>query len=117
GARHEQSARGGVRVCRADELDTLRARTPRRDGTAVTAVSRRSGPFGVRLAATPAEAAADLLMDPAIAGLDACEAVDRVMLFPPSRLRRRRRSATRCGNRARIARCYRRHNPAGTSGT
>ncbi|MFH9403964.1 hypothetical protein ACH4JS_30020 [Streptomyces sp. NPDC017638] len=92
-------------------------RVPGRDGTAVTAVSRRSGPFGVRLAATPAEAAADLLMDPAIAGLDACEADDRVMLFPPSRLRHRRRSATRCGSQARGARCYRRHNPAGTSGT
>ncbi|MFI0937662.1 CGNR zinc finger domain-containing protein [Streptomyces sp. NPDC021020] len=83
------------------------------DGTAVTATPRRSGPLGVRLAAALAESAADLLADPAAAGrLRQCEADGCVMLFLPAHPRRRWCSSARCGNRARVARYYRRHNPA-----
>jgi predicted RNA-binding Zn ribbon-like protein len=87
------------------------------DGAAVTATSRRAGPLGVRLAAALAEAAAHLLTDPAIGRLKECEAGDCVMVFLPSHPRRRWCSPTRCGNRARVARYYRRHNPADGSGS
>jgi predicted RNA-binding Zn ribbon-like protein len=83
------------------------------NGNAVTPALRRTGPLGVRLAALLAEAAADLLTDPAIGRLRQCEADDCVMLFLPAHPRRRWCSAARCGNRARVARYYRRHkNPA-----
>jgi predicted RNA-binding Zn ribbon-like protein len=83
------------------------------NGEAVTPTLRRTGPLGVRLAALLAEAAADLLTDPAIGRLSQCEADDCVMLFLPAHPRRRWCSAARCGNRARVARYYRRHkNPA-----
>ncbi|MFD4370081.1 CGNR zinc finger domain-containing protein [Streptomyces sp. NPDC058486] len=82
------------------------------DGAAVTAVLRRSGPFGTRLAALLAEAAAELLSDPAIERLKECEANGCIMMFLPSHPRRRWCSPTRCGNRTRVARHYRRHNPA-----
>jgi predicted RNA-binding Zn ribbon-like protein len=85
------------------------------DGTTVTATSRRSGPLGVRLAAALAEAAAQLLTDPAIGRLKECEAGDCVMVFLPSHPRRRWCSPIRCGNRTRVARYYRRHNPADAS--
>ncbi|CAM5318197.1 CGNR zinc finger domain-containing protein [Streptomyces griseomycini] len=81
-------------------------------GTAVTATVRRSGPLGVRLAARLAEAAADLLTDPAIGRLKRCEANDCVMLFLPAHPRRRWCSADRCGNRMRVARYYQRHKQA-----
>ncbi|MFF6784932.1 ABATE domain-containing protein [Streptomyces sp. NPDC012510] len=79
------------------------------DGSAVTATVRRPGPLGVRLAARLAEAAADLLADPAITRLKRCEADDCVMLFLPAHPRRRWCSADRCGNRVRVARYYQRH--------
>ncbi|MFF8448638.1 CGNR zinc finger domain-containing protein [Streptomyces leeuwenhoekii] len=79
------------------------------DGSAVTAVVRRSGPLGVRLAARLAEAATDLFTDPAIGRLKRCEADGCVMLFLPAHPRRRWCSASRCGNRARVARYYQRH--------
>ncbi|WP_431780933.1 CGNR zinc finger domain-containing protein [Streptomyces chumphonensis] len=82
------------------------------DGSAVTARTRRSGPLGVRLAALFAEAAAGLLSDPAIGRLKECEADGCVMVFVPSHPRRRWCSPARCGNRARVARHYRRHHPA-----
>jgi predicted RNA-binding Zn ribbon-like protein len=82
------------------------------DGSAVTAVVRRSGPMGVRLAARLAEAATDLFTDPAIGRLKRCEADDCVMLFLPAHPRRRWCSASRCGNRARVARYYQRHKQA-----
>jgi predicted RNA-binding Zn ribbon-like protein len=82
------------------------------DGAAVTATARRSGPLGVRLAARLAEAAADLLTDPAIGRLKRCEADDCVMLFLPAHPRRRWCSAGRCGNRMRVARYYQRHKQA-----
>ncbi|MFE0550889.1 CGNR zinc finger domain-containing protein [Streptomyces pilosus] len=71
------------------------------DGTAVTAAIHRSGPLGVRLAARLAEAAADLLTDPAIGRLKRCEADDCVRLFLPAHPRRRWCSAGRCGKRMR----------------
>ncbi|XVS66513.1 CGNR zinc finger domain-containing protein [Actinosynnema sp. CA-299493] len=82
------------------------------DGAAVTATPRRAGRLGVRLAARLAEAAADLLTDGAIGDLRQCEAEDCVLVFLPAHPRRRWCSPTRCGNRARVARYYRRHkNP------
>ncbi|MER8057147.1 MULTISPECIES: CGNR zinc finger domain-containing protein [unclassified Streptomyces] len=80
------------------------------DGTSVTAGPRRTGPLGVRLAAALAEAAADLLTDPAIGRLKECEADGCVMVFLPAHPRRRWCSPARCGNRARVARYYQRHN-------
>ncbi len=79
------------------------------DGHAVTPVLRRTGPLGVRLAALLAEAAADLLTDPAVGRLRECEADACVMLFLPAHPRRRWCSPARCGNRARVARYYQRH--------
>ncbi|WP_155355662.1 CGNR zinc finger domain-containing protein [Acrocarpospora macrocephala] len=79
------------------------------DGTSVTAVPHRSGAVGVRLAARLAEATGELLSDPAFATIRTCEASDCVMLFLPAHPRRRWCSASRCGNRARVARYYQRH--------
>ena len=78
-------------------------------GSAVAVVRRRDGSPGLRLAACLAEAAADLLVDPAVATIRACEADDCVMLFLPTHPRRRWCSAARCGNRMRVARHYQRH--------
>ncbi|MEU3421448.1 CGNR zinc finger domain-containing protein [Streptomyces murinus] len=82
------------------------------DGTAVTAVPRRTGPLGVRVAAALAEAAVELLTDPAIGRLKECEADGCVMVFLPAHPRRRWCSPARCGNRARVARYYQRHSVA-----
>ncbi|CAM5289958.1 CGNR zinc finger domain-containing protein [Streptomyces atroolivaceus] len=82
------------------------------DGTAVTAIPRRNGPLGTRLAALLAEAAAEMLSTPAIDRLKECEADDCVMVFLTAHPRRRWCSPTRCGNRTRVARYYRRHNQA-----
>ncbi|WP_165985537.1 ABATE domain-containing protein [Streptomyces sp. YIM 98790] len=79
------------------------------DGTRVTAEPRRAGEPPARLAAVLAEAVADLLTDPAVARVRECEAEGCVMLFLPAHPRRRWCSAARCGNRARVARYYRRH--------
>lgn len=79
------------------------------NGTAITATLRRDGSLGARLAAQLAESAADLLADPAITRVRPCEADDCVLLFLPAHPRRRWCSATRCGNRARVARYYQRH--------
>jgi len=76
---------------------------------AVTAVTSRTGPLGVRLAARLAEVVADLLTDPAVTTVRPCEADSCVMLFLPTNPRRRWCTAARCGNRARVARYYRRH--------
>ncbi|MFD8688172.1 ABATE domain-containing protein [Streptomyces sp. NPDC059651] len=79
------------------------------NGDAVVVTARRSGPLGVRVAAALAEAVAELLADPALARIRECEAQDCTMLFVPAHPRRRWCSAERCGNRARVARYYRRH--------
>ncbi|MFG3437522.1 CGNR zinc finger domain-containing protein [Nonomuraea sp. NPDC047897] len=81
-------------------------------GATVTATRRRTGPAGPRLAAWLAEAAAGLLADPAVTTVRQCAADDCVLLFLPAHPRRRWCSATRCGNRARVARHYHRHRPA-----
>uniref|UniRef100_UPI000B043057 CGNR zinc finger domain-containing protein n=1 Tax=Actinomadura kijaniata TaxID=46161 RepID=UPI000B043057 len=81
-------------------------------GSAVVAERRRTGPDGARLAAALAEAAADLLGDPAVTRVRRCEADDCVLLFLPAHPRRRWCSASRCGNRVRVARHYQRHRPA-----
>lgn len=77
----------------------------------VTATSRRNGDTGARLAATFADAAADLLTDPRITTLRRCAADDCQMLFLPAHPRRQWCSPDRCGNRARVARYYQRHKP------
>ncbi|MFJ8634052.1 CGNR zinc finger domain-containing protein [Streptomyces sp. NPDC093568] len=78
------------------------------DGSAPAVTRRREGSPGERLAAGLAEAAAELLADPAVAGIRKCEADDCVMLFLPTNPRRRWCAAARCGNRMRVARHYQR---------
>ncbi|MFC9970567.1 CGNR zinc finger domain-containing protein [Spirillospora sp. NPDC127200] len=82
------------------------------NGSAVTAERDRTGPARARLAARLAEAAADLLADPAVTKVRQCEADDCVLLFLPAHPRRRWCSAARCGNRVRVARHYQRRKPA-----
>ncbi|MEV4252632.1 ABATE domain-containing protein [Spirillospora sp. NPDC049652] len=79
------------------------------DGAALVAERRRTGPSGKRLAAHLAEAAVELLADPAVTKVRQCEADDCVMLFLPAHPRRRWCSPARCGNRVRVARHYQRH--------
>ncbi|MCW7945714.1 hypothetical protein AAW14_27835 [Streptomyces hygroscopicus] len=79
------------------------------NGVAVAATRRRDGSLGRRLAGCLAEAAAELLADPAVTRIRECEADGCVMLFLPAHPRRRWCSAARCGNRVRVARHYQRH--------
>ncbi|WP_306361126.1 CGNR zinc finger domain-containing protein [Nocardia sp. CC227C] len=79
------------------------------NGATLTATPHRAGNAAARLAATLADAAADLCTDPAVARVKRCAADDCVMLFLPAHPRRQWCSAERCGNRARVARYYRRH--------
>ncbi|WP_431967615.1 CGNR zinc finger domain-containing protein [Nocardia sp. bgisy134] len=79
------------------------------DGAAVVATPHRDGPSATCLSAVLAEAAADLLTDPALAKLKRCEADDCVLLFLPAHPKRRWCSPERCGNRVRVARYYRKH--------
>ncbi|WP_026414568.1 CGNR zinc finger domain-containing protein [Actinomadura oligospora] len=81
------------------------------DGSTLVASHHRSGPPETRLAAHLAEAAAELLSDPAVTRIRECEADDCVMLFLPAHPRRRWCSPARCGNRVRVARHYQRHKP------
>jgi predicted RNA-binding Zn ribbon-like protein len=82
------------------------------DTSGTTATRRRTGTPGERMAAWLAEAAAGFLADAGVTEVRQCEADDCVMLFLPAHPRRRWCSATRCGNRVRVARHYRRHKPA-----
>jgi predicted RNA-binding Zn ribbon-like protein len=79
------------------------------DGEAVVAVARRSGDPTRDVLAELAEAAADLLTDPAVATVRRCEGPQCRMLFLPAHPRRRWCSPQLCGNRVRVARYYRRH--------
>lgn len=79
------------------------------DGERCVARPRRAGTASARLAAVLAEAAVDLLTDPAVDRLRQCAAEDCVMLFVPAHPRRQWCSPERCGNRARVARYYQRH--------
>jgi len=76
---------------------------------AVVAVLRRSGEATRDVVAQLAEAAADLLTDPAVRDVRRCEGPACEMLFLPAHPRRRWCSPQLCGNRARVARYYRRH--------
>ncbi|MGW2159650.1 CGNR zinc finger domain-containing protein [Nonomuraea sp. NPDC001699] len=74
--------------------------------------TRRDGDRLARLLAQLAEAAADLLTDPAASRIRACEGPRCRMIFLPAHPRRRWCSPELCGNRVRVARHYRRHKPA-----
>ena len=77
-------------------------------GDVLTAHRRRTGSPAARLAAWLAEAAAEFLADPAAANVRQCEGPGCVLLFLPAHPRRRWCSTSRCGNRVRVARHYRR---------
>ncbi|MBT2511114.1 ABATE domain-containing protein [Streptomyces sp. ISL-98] len=79
------------------------------DGGSFTLSSHRPGAPGTRLAALLAEDTVGLLTNPAVRKVRTCEGEDCVMLFLPTHPRRRWCSASRCGNRARVARYYQRH--------
>ncbi|BAW09563.1 CGNR zinc finger domain-containing protein [Nocardia seriolae] len=78
-------------------------------GNTVTESVARIGTPGARLAAHLADAAATLLLDPAVQRIKQCAAQDCVMLFRPAHSRRQWCSPDRCGNRVRVARYYQRH--------
>lgn len=111
-----ESARGGLEPSAgalAGLNDTLRAAPAvpqvRWNGAAVAASDERSGPLGTRLAARFAEAAAELLADPAVRKVRRCEAPTCAIRFLPRNPNRRWCSPSVCGNRARVARYYLRH--------
>ncbi|MGX1882878.1 CGNR zinc finger domain-containing protein [Streptomyces sp. NPDC055287] len=79
------------------------------DGGSFTLALHRPGAPGTRLAALLAEDTVRLLTNPAVRKVRACEGEGCVMLFLPTHPRRRWCSASRCGNRARVARYYQRH--------
>jgi predicted RNA-binding Zn ribbon-like protein len=79
-----------------------------RDG-AFRSGPRRDGDDLTRLLAQLAEAAVDLLADPAAGRVRACEGPQCRMLFLPAHPRRRWCSPDLCGNRVRVARYYQRH--------
>lgn len=72
----------------------------------------RSGPPPARVLAAVAESAVGLLTGPDAGRLRTCEHPDCVLVFVAANARRRWCSAARCGNRARVARHYRRHHSA-----
>ncbi|KRB72474.1 hypothetical protein ASE03_23485 [Kitasatospora sp. Root187] len=83
------------------------------DGAELTYRQRRAGRTADRLAAELAAAVAELIADPVeLAALRECAAEDCVLLFRPMNPRRQWCSAARCGNRARVARHYRRQKGA-----
>ncbi|MEU1472744.1 CGNR zinc finger domain-containing protein [Streptomyces sp. NPDC005761] len=110
GERPPETALDGLN---AAQLAAPAVRFAQWNGEAVVVTARRSGPLGVRVAAALAAEAAELLADPALASIRECEAEDCTMLFVPAHPRRRWCSAARCGNRARVARYYRRHKGEG----
>ncbi|MEU8326329.1 CGNR zinc finger domain-containing protein [Nonomuraea sp. NPDC048881] len=75
----------------------------------LTKGARRDGDRLARLLAQLAEAAADLLTDPAASRIRACEGPRCLMIFLPAHPRRRWCSPELCGNRVRVARHYQRH--------
>ncbi|MFJ8039910.1 CGNR zinc finger domain-containing protein [Kitasatospora sp. NPDC096147] len=75
---------------------------------------RRTGPAAARLAGELAEAVAELLSGPVLlASVRDCAAEDCELLFVPANPRRRWCSPATCGNRARVARHYRRQRDGG----
>ncbi|NUP61350.1 MAG: hypothetical protein HOW71_04135 [Nonomuraea sp.] len=77
-------------------------------GSVVTKGARRHGDALARLLAQLAEAAADLLADPAASRIRTCEGPRCRMIFLPAHPRRRWCSPELCGNRVRVARHYQR---------
>ncbi|MFE5563074.1 ABATE domain-containing protein [Streptomyces sp. NPDC056544] len=75
----------------------------------IAAAAHRPADPARRLAAELAEAVAELLTDPRVAQVRACETHDCVLLFLPAHPRRRWCVASVCGNRARVARYCARH--------
>jgi predicted RNA-binding Zn ribbon-like protein len=114
-ARAIECARSGTRLSQED-LDAINQMLRGApcvlevaDGPAgITADRRRLGSTAERLAAWLAEGLVELLTDPAVSRIRQCEAEDCVLLFLPSNPRRRWCSASRCGNRMRVARHYQR---------
>jgi predicted RNA-binding Zn ribbon-like protein len=84
------------------------------NGAAVMVIVARSGDPHDAMRAELAQAAADLLSDPAITRVRACEGVNCRLLFLPAHQKRRWCSPSTCGNRARVARHYQRHRAAAT---
>ncbi|MFJ2089069.1 ABATE domain-containing protein [Streptomyces sp. NPDC087901] len=111
--RGERPPESALRGLNEAQLAAPAVRYAEWNGDAVVVAARRSGPLGVRVAAALAEEVAELLADPALARIRECEAEDCTMLFVPAHPRRRWCSAERCGNRARVARYYRRHKGEG----
>jgi predicted RNA-binding Zn ribbon-like protein len=70
---------------------------------------KRDGDATQNLLAELAEAAVDLLTDPAVAKVRSCDGPGCRLLFLPAHPRRRWCSPTQCGNRTRVARYYQRH--------
>lgn len=79
------------------------------DGSAVVTRTERPGSLAARLAGGLAQAAAELLADPAIRKVRRCDAPDCVIVFLPRNPNRRWCTPNICGNRARVARYYLRH--------
>jgi predicted RNA-binding Zn ribbon-like protein len=80
------------------------------DGTAVTAHVRRTGDATLDLLAVLAEAATDLLTDPAVGHIRTCEGPGCRLLILATNPRRRWCSR-RCAATGRVARHHRRHRP------
>lgn len=70
------------------------------------AVPRRVGDYRARLVAELAEAAIDLLTDPAVTKVRTCGGPGCRLLFLPAHPRRQWCSPAVCGNRVRVARHY-----------
>ena len=93
--------------------DAVRASPPARrvhwEGADLVSTSRREGPQEVRLAASFAEAAIELLTGPDITKVRECEAPACFVRFLARNPRRRWCTPDICGNLARVARYYVRH--------
>ena len=72
---------------------------------------------GIRVAAEFAQAAIDLVTDPRIRNVRECAHRECVLLFLPAHQGRLWCSPARCGNRARVARYYRRHKISADAST
>lgn len=89
---------------------SVRAAPPYRIlGPDLTLVTCRDGDACARLLAELAEAAVELLADPRVRTIRACEGLNCRLLFLPTHPQRRWCSPSLCGNRARVARYYLRH--------
>lgn len=110
-ARHGERPPAGALRALNDALAAAPAR--RRLGWSaqggLAAATHRAAAPDRRLAAELAEAVADLVTDPRMASVRACEGEGCELVFLPAHPRRRWCVAAICGNRARVARYYARH--------